>query len=531
MAVMWPRRLPTWVVSDPRRRAEREVYAAFQQTLDDAWSVYYSRPWWGLTSTGAEVDGEADFVVAHPRHGVLFLEVKGGLVSHNPSAGSWTSKDSMGITHRIKDPLGQAMKSKHELLKKFKAARGWPDARVRLRHGAILPDCQSRDSLVAGYERELFCFSSDLRDRFEDWLLARLSSHACSDREVGPGREGMEAIDRVIAAPANLTVPLHRQVSADLAEQDALLTGAQLLAISSIDEYPRVVVEGGAGTGKTVVAVELSIRYAGRGLRTLLCCLSGALVEDLRRRIGDQANLDVETLETVVRSPRDRYDAVIVDEGQDVDWNQWDELERCLLSTGLLRVFFDSNQAVYRARDDLQTRLQASGFPLRLNLRNTRRVAAVTERLYRGPLISCCGPEGRRVVHLEVPFSRGPDEVVDAVRELVRDQEMLPTEIAVLVPGLKVADAVRAMLSAAGFMTTNALQRDAGAVTVDTIAGFKGLESPAVILLVDFVSANNDELSYVGASRARSLLVIVGAVARTKLGKAVGADTGSDAGA
>lgn len=522
MAVMWPKRLPAWVLNDPRRRAEREVYGRLQVVLDDSWSVYYSRPWWGLTATGAEVDGEADFIVAHPERGVLFLEVKGGLVEHDPATGGWTSKDRLGIRHRIKDPIGQAVKSKHELLKKFSQNHGWPHARVRMRHGAVFPDCEADGAkFIAGYESGLFCFASDLRDRFTGWLKARLSSHVEGDTEVGPGVGGVAAIDATIAAPTNLTVPLHRQLSSDLAEQDAMLTGAQLMTITSVDTFPRVVVEGGAGTGKTVVACELAVRTARKGVRTLLCCLSLALVAAIKQRIGEEANLDIMAVGELSRSLGSRYGAVIVDEGQDIDWHQWDHIERLVAANGLLRVFFDSNQAVYRARDDLETRLQAAGFPLRLNLRNTQRVASVTEKLYRGPLIACSGPEGKPVVTLELPVAKAPDAVVDAVDELVRGQRLLPADVAVLVPNADTAVLVRAKMIAAGIRVTEAISRASGAVTVETIAGFKGLEAVAVVALADRIAANNEELSYVCASRARALLIVIGPVAGTTLGAAL----------
>src|SRR5690606_22207675 len=84
MAVMWPRQLPSWIVSDSRRAAERHVFAKLRDVLGNDWAVFYSRPWWGIARGGGEVDGEADFIVVHPDFGLLFLEVKGGGISFNP---------------------------------------------------------------------------------------------------------------------------------------------------------------------------------------------------------------------------------------------------------------------------------------------------------------------------------------------------------------------------------------------------------------------------------------------------------------
>lgn len=529
MAVMWPRVLPSWVVQDPRRSAECRVYDKLSLVLDDSWSVYYSQPWWGISPTGGEIDGEADFVVASPEHGVLFLEVKGGLVRFEPKTFIWTSTDRLKVTHRIKDPVLQAVKSKHELLKKFQANSSWPSHRVRLRHGVILPDSEPAvGDLVAGYERELFCCATELRDRFGQWIYRRLASHAESrhDSESGPGCAGLSAIDQTIAAPARLTVPLHRELEADIAQQDILLTGAQMQAVVFIDSYPRVVVEGGAGTGKTVIACELAKRYILAGRKTLLCCLSDALAASLIQRLGSLPGLEVRTLAELRTDPgcgkSTAYDAVIVDEGQDVDWTDWDMVERSIASDGLLRVFFDSNQAIYRARADLETRLQAKGVPLALNLRNTQRIAAVTESLYRGPLIQCAGPEGRPSVLLESTLEQSRERVVSTVTELIHgNSALLPADIAVLVPDNRSATGLRSQLLMAGIKVSDAVTRDPGSVVLDTIARFKGLEAVTVVVMVDRTSANSGELAYVAVSRARALLIVAGPVTGTRLGKAL----------
>lgn len=528
MAIMWPRVLPQWVLQDPRRSAECKVFYALQQALDNSWSVYYSRPWWGLSSTGGEIDGEADFVVAHPDRGLLFIEVKGGLVSHDPTTSKWTSKDRIGVVHGIKDPVQQAMKSKHELHKRFKSASGWPRHRVRLRHGVILPDSDPRGSdSVGGYEQELFCFSTDFRDRCGNWVADRLAPHveAGRDAEQGPGISAISIIDSIIAAPARLVVPLHRELESDTFQQDSLLTGAQMQAIVFIDAFPRVVVEGGAGTGKTLIACELAARYAKAGKRTLLACLSNALAACLRGRLEGIKSVVILTLPELrvatAGASAEKFDAVLIDEGQDVDWADWSLVESRIGSNGLLRVFFDSNQAVYRARADLETRLGATAVPLRLNLRNTNRIAAVTEPLYRGPLIVCAGSDGRPCVHLEVSSADAPRHVALTVEELISGQGMRAGDVAVLVPDSKAAADIASRLSAARLKATDAVTLAPGAVVVETIAAFKGLECLAIVVLADRICANSNELSYVAVSRARALLVVVGPVSRTKLGDAL----------
>jgi len=529
MAVMWPRVLPEWVMQDPRRSAEREVYRQLQLVLNEDWTVYYSRPWWGITPRGGEIDGEADFVVVHPGLGVLFIEVKGGGIEYDSKSDTWFSTDRNGVRHRIKDPIQQAMSSKHRLLDKFKSAKGWPNHRVRLRHGVIFPHCESKTGGQIGpYERQLICCATEFRDSLAIWINTRLTSYVSEGRDIesGPGLVGVKAIDSAIAAPVRLSVPLHRQLQSEISQQDELLTGAQLSAVHSIEAFPRTVVEGGAGTGKTVIACELAIRYAQAGRAVLLCCMSEALARTLKQRVGFYDGLDVLTLAELERvagrEGGQKWSAVIVDEGQDVGWELWDCIEACLEpKSGVLRVLFDSNQAVYRARDDLETRLQATCFPLRLNLRNTQSIATVTEKLYRGPLIGCAGPFGQPVSILEVQPTASNDEVARIVVTLIKNEHVLPADIAVLAPDEKITKTLRSTLMTARTKVCNAMSRDPGCVVVDTIARFKGLEAAVVVLVVNRVAAASNELSYVGVSRARVLLFVVGSFAGTLLAKAM----------
>jgi superfamily I DNA/RNA helicase len=237
-------------------------------------------------------------------------------------------------------------------------------------------------------------------------------------------------------------------------------------------------------------------------------------------------NLHVATLnsveQAVARGEEQQYSAVIVDEGQDVTWGQWSTLDRCLLPEhGLLRVMFDSNQAVYRARDDIETRLSAECFPLRVNLRNTRCIARVTEGLYRGPLIIPAGPEGQPFIVLQGTADAAATKATDAVISLIRDEGIAPGDIAILGATPKIVSETKGRLLTARISVSEALTRASQSIVVDTIASFKGLEALVTVMAVDHTSANSAELCYVGASRARALLVVAGPIAGTALERAL----------
>ena len=261
MARMWPVEIPTWVLQDRRRSSESKVFDALKRSLDDSWTVYYSRPWYGLSITGGEIEGEADFILAHPDRGILFLEVKGGLISYDPTQSKWHSVDRHGIKHKIKDPVEQAKKCRYEFARKLQKQKGWPENHVNYKYGVIFPDAADpakEINSIGGHDKNLFCFAKSFNTNLESWLISRLESHGRNNENVGPGRQGLAIIDSLIAQPVKLKVTLNTDIRGDLEAMDRLLTGAQLQVIHSIRNLSRAVISGGAGTGKTLVAIEIA---------------------------------------------------------------------------------------------------------------------------------------------------------------------------------------------------------------------------------------------------------------------------------
>lgn len=210
-ARMWPAVLPRQIRENSLRAAEVRVYDLLSSTLGKGWVVFYSRPWLGLTPSGEEKDGECDFVVMHPAYGYLALEVKGGAISYDPSNDQWRSTDRNRIRHNIKNPLRQAVASKHELLRQAKKQKSWPGRFVRQRHGVIFPDTEAPPhNLGADGPREIFCCRDDLPG-LAGWIKQRLSGG--TEDSLGP--DGIRAFEELLASPFLLRVPLGHYLDDD----------------------------------------------------------------------------------------------------------------------------------------------------------------------------------------------------------------------------------------------------------------------------------------------------------------------------
>lgn len=546
MATIWPRPIPPDVLKNPLRSTEVDVYRALDSRLGDDWWVFYSRPWLGLKPDGEEKDGECDFVVAHAQKGVLCLEVKGGAVSWDAQSGQWTSRDRHGFTHKIKDPVNQARSAKHELLNRLKAVRGLERRFLVMRHGVVLPHSVDPGKDL-GLDRPLriFCFSSSFPARLADWVESRFSQDGERDDEEPLGLDGMYALRDLLAKPFRLDLSLGAAARADDREI-RFLTQQQFHLLENISELPRVLVRGGAGTGKTVLAGRLAQNLAEVGERTLLVCYNRPLAERLALQTKDIAGLTVQSFHQLCLSvlteagraapvengPRQvyfdetlpaaaeacasssavqKYDAVIVDEGQDFKDLWWLVVEALLKPNGKLRVFADNNQRVYGDVTRLRTELQLAPIPLTWNLRNTKAIHETAYRYYQGAAVRCDGPDGEAPQVVEVgDRTKIAGEVSRLVQSLTRQHDIAPHDVAVLVPNVAWREELVPDGRLAGLACTDASRCENGRLIVDTVRRFKGLESLVTVIVVDAELGTNEELAYVAISRARTRTFLVG---------------------
>lgn len=545
--------------------AERRLYEAFKIGLGDDFVVLHSVKWIAKPGGRGARDGEVDFLVCHPRHGLLVVEVKGGGVTLDYSSGIWTSTDRNGVEHRIGNPFEQAKKGKFAILEKLYESTIWQKLGARrfpLGHAVFLPDIDDGAALQGpDAPRVIIGDRGDLQ-RIAEWVSQAHRFWADTDGagrfEIGP--RGIDALRRIFARVSTVR-PL---LSARLQEEERSrieLTDRQAFILNMLSRQRRVMIAGGAGTGKTLIAREKAVRSAEEGLRTLLVCYNRGLADHLRelcagveglgvatfhqlcRRWIDKAKADLGrdlmaearrdypggtdfdhhqpiALALAVDAFQEHYDAIVVDEGQDFGDEFWMPIELMLSdhADGLLYVFLDENQDIYGR----SAAIPIPGEPMQLdkNCRNTTAIHAAAYRFYRGAEIEAPRIAGGAVELLTAPDVAGQARAIASlVTRLVADEGVAPHDIGVLLcDGRDRASYERALAA-------NSIPKAArwghleaygpGSVTVDTVARFKGLERPIIILWgLDHCDPVADrETLYVGMSRAKSLLFLCGAAA------------------
>lgn len=541
MARMYPSQLPRHVLENPKLSSEVRVYEKIRDKVPGDYTCYYSRSWHEADGDGAEFDGEADFILGHPEHGLLFLEVKGGRVSCREADGQWLSTDRDGFTFKIKNPLAQARSSKHHFLRRLTEKNRLGGRFLRVRHAAILPgSARPLCALAPDAPLEIVAFGDDM-GKLDRWLVGRMTEGG-DPREKPLGLDGLRALEELLASHFELRAHIGISI-ADDAKTIERLTGEQAWILDSLDDNDEQAISGGAGSGKTVLAIEKAIRSAADGHRTLLTCFNAPLASHLQDVCKERENLVVASFHSLCRSfaqqagialptnagqvlfdtdlpealvnavgnkPNLGFDTIVIDEGQDFR-DSWLNALRLVLKEGeegRFYVFYDDNQRLFSSDDSFIQALPKSALALTRNLRNTRRIHALMTKWYEGRRSTAVGPEGELVGAIECRTSDlALARVTERIAQMLRSGQVTPGHIAVLSGNSADMHVVPDKIAGVETCRSDSMRPDR--IVFDTVRRFKGLSRPCVFV-IGLEGLTDPELIYVATSRANLLLELAG---------------------
>jgi hypothetical protein len=158
---IFPAALPERIASNPLREGEARVYRSLAGRLGPDHAVFHALRWRDGVPGGGE--REAGFVVAHPRQGVLVLEVRAGEAGRDGLSGAWHSVDGHGGMHPMDDPFARARDNRRSLLARLSADPRWKGSGAASGYGVAFPDCaRGRQDLGLEAAREMVAFEEDL---------------------------------------------------------------------------------------------------------------------------------------------------------------------------------------------------------------------------------------------------------------------------------------------------------------------------------------------------------------------------------
>lgn len=351
------------------------------------------------------------------------------------------------------------------------------------------------------------------------------------------------------------------------------LTEDQYKVLDAVGDNDRCLIEGAAGTGKTVMALEYARRSSRQGRRTLLLCFNRLLGDWLTAQIagaGDgrlvtgcyfrflrnvilsssyraefeqeerraRSNLFGQVLPFVGQLAAEeigvQFDTLVLDEAQDLLDPFTLSFLGALLNGGMAGrrwcLFGDfSRQSIFGSC----TREEKIGYlksvsphiayaRLVTNCRNSRRIGEETELLsgFSSPPFRLGQVEGLAVDYRSWKTAPEQSKKLHEVVRCLLEEGLKPNDLVIL-SACRFADSVARNLSfrmrkterpvVACEIRNSRTKAQSGSIMFATVHAFKGLESPAVIYCdIDRVeTAEPQSLLYVGMSRARSHLVMM----------------------
>ena len=397
---------------------EKTLFAALAtDPVASNWVVLHSL---ALSSHVRQTQGEVDFVVLAPGKGVLVLEVKSHTSIARTDEGIW-KMGSQAPTHR--GPFQQADEGMHSILR-FVKSRGFDYAGAVFTSAVWFTGVHARKTLPESLEWN----SWQLLDQAD---LAHVGASIAKTLAAGLAHLRAKypnvAVDLDANRVSSLTKLLRprfdlvREPSEDSKMRKAVLVSLmdeQYDALDAMAVSPRVMFEGPAGTGKTLLAIEAARRQSRAGESGRLVCFNRLLGREIAASCSDIDGVRAGTLHSLLMEiaghrwtldPDDPdwdelvlaatdallenpqpLDYLIVDEAQDLVRPDFLDVLDLLVHGGLRggRCYFFGDfdrQSVYLSgdgRDELLKRApDLVEFALTVNCRNFPRIGALVEIL------------------------------------------------------------------------------------------------------------------------------------------------------
>lgn len=556
--------IPSVISPEVKSSAERRIFEWFRDAPQtDDWIVLHSL---GIANHNKVIYGETDFFVLIPAQGIFAIEVKGGRVKREK--GLWSFTNKYGATNsKARGPFDQAKDGVFSIIASL-------ERRLDISHkhlvgvffgfGVMFPDIEYQAEGIDEEPWQVFDSRDGKNVRNYMLRLARNSqskwvkTYGKLDLSKLPSIEDIKYIASVLRGDFDYAIALSAQLrNAD----DALLalTKEQYRCLDQLEDNPRCLIQGPAGTGKTLLAVEEVKKAAACGERVALFCFNSNLAEWLKSYFNDMPStlrpVYVGTLhgymKQVIRGgafdilvPRDEnelsdyytdilphaaietlgedekpFDKIIVDEAQDLlctsYLNVFDSCLRKGVSRGCWTFFGDfSRQAIYSVEitgkdlvNVLENITSFIKFKLTLNCRNTKPICEEIRTVTRFsvPAELCIRVEGPPVNYITYQSQADQLEKLSQLLLHLADMHIDTSEITILSPRRREKSVV-SLLNA--FDIRDFRVPENSSITFSTIQAYKGLEN-TVIILTDIEDFDSEKLIYVGFSRARSGLYIL----------------------
>ena len=546
--------IPAAISPQVKSPAERKIYEWFKNDpMTKDWVVFHSL---GIENHQTVVFGEIDFLVAASNQGVFALEVKGGRISRRD--GVWIYTDKYGVEHeKVRGPFEQAAEGMYSVREELSKRSDAASLRNLLcGYGVMFPDIEYENEDIDVSQEQIF----DKRDKeFVGRYIKRLAEYNKEKLKqkkvfvVYPSDSDIDQIVSVLRRDFDKAVPLSTKIG--YAEETLItLTDEQYRCVDGLTYNKRCLINGAAGTGKTVLAIKNVKESVSQGKKVGFFCYNLLLEQELRRHFNDDETLrpayvgsltsyvenlvkkhnlfDFSTITDFGTFYREDlpilaldaielegilFDKIVIDEAQDLMNENYLALIDALLAGGLkkgewfffgdfdLQTIYNRGISYAAVSEMLEEKANFAVFELTKNCRNTpniqkemNKIAGVSYETLKK------NSEMPEVKYLQFETQEEEAELLEQEIKALLLHGIKKSDITILSPFKREKSAIQLLKK---YKIAN-VGTEEDEITYSTIQGFKGLEN-AIVILTDIQTYNRPDLMYVAMSRARSMLIIL----------------------
>ncbi|MFN8313950.1 MAG: NERD domain-containing protein/DEAD/DEAH box helicase [Cyclobacteriaceae bacterium] len=558
------RMLPPYVDKTCKSSGEKKVFDILKNSpFTKEWIVLHSL---NLAEHSRRLYGEIDFLILIPNAGVFVMEVKGGDVKCKD--GVWEFTNRYGRRERNKNPFTQASDAMFSLRKAIIDYFGFGHRFAKIQFGSFVSFPQIHfDIKSVEYKpwqiHDEYVINAGSENFFKNLVNQFTEKHKnetwFSITDSLPTKEVLEELSHFLRGDFERI----RTIKDRLAEFDKEVkayTTEQFIHLDSIERNARCLIQGSAGTGKTMMAIESAIRAAYEGKSVLLTCYNRLIGDWMKKQVDDwRDKITVGHLhgylfevsrgfnyETDQQKTQDfytvylpnllgdifkkgiipKFDKLIIDEGQDLIREEYINLFDVMIDGGLAKgnweIYGDfERQAIYAqlSKDDMLSLLNRSSIPsqflLRRNCRNTKQIGEETSLIsgFEKPPFLLEHLEGIPVEYLFYKNDLDQNLLLEQHLNKLISNRISPGELVILSPRTFQHSSASALtrLPIREIKSLNEFVTQRPFFGFATIQSFKGMESNYIIItdIKDISSEMAKSLLYVGMSRARYGLTLL----------------------
>lgn len=548
-------------IKDFDSNGERFIYHRFKSDTDSSEFIILHSVFTNTHITS--VSGELDFLILAPGLGFFAIEIKHGRVERRDGTWIFTNRNGKA-THKSKGPFRQVEDTRHSIrnyiLDAVSTNKVFSDRLSKILFATGVAFTSMKDESLnigtEGFPWQIFT-EEDFRlpiskyiQRLSQGWHEEYSKRFWYDADLSrPTIKDCEEVLKIIRGDFKIDYSELNRIS-DNQKQIEEFTQEQFKVLDFTDFNDRCLIEGQAGTGKTIIALELARRRIKDGKKVGLFCFNQMLGEKLNKSlrkvfnyenvfyvgtlhkyllnqisIENALNFDDEfyseklPLEYLIQnesiSEKDKFDEIIIDESQDLITENYLQVFDWVLKGGIKNgrwtMFGDfTNQAIY-INNPLAAKQLLSDYafysnvpPLKLNCRNTKKISS-QNTLVTGvelPEFSTFTLPGNSI-NVQFPIPNKQQDIVENHIKNLIESGIKPEMISLLSP----KKFENTYLSESDFIS-DLVQ---SGLIISTIHSYKGLEN-AIVILYDFQEISSERvlhLFYIGISRATQELFIV----------------------